>query len=354
MSICIQRFLFGQLSETGRVMTIPKKQQIDKSNPSPTSNHSFKRPRGRVEPNPLHYDHPFPSMAEFSKRLALCYDNDRTCYAYYRDMRLIHEHYDCDPALIVEPQLRDYFLHVKTVKEWKPKTIRQTLVASKLFFVDQMGHSDWTVFSQIKTKDHDQLPPVLTRQQVSDLLRHIRLGRYRTPIKLIYCCGLRLSECLNLTIHDILGDENKLWVRNGKGNQDRMVPIPNPMVQDLRKYYRFHRHPLLMFPNVGRGTQSPDEMRLRMRQARDPMPMSSLQRLMVVARKELNLPGATVHTLRHSYATHLLEMGASLHHIQHLLGHKQINSTMVYLHLTHQGEQDSLRMAHELCEGLPR
>ena len=82
--------------------------------------------------------------------------------------------------------------------------------------------------------------------------------------------------------------------------------------------------------------------------------MSSLQRLMVVARKELKLPGATAHTLRHSYATHLLEMGASLHNIQHLLGHKQITSTMVYLHLTHRCEQDTLRMAHLLCEGLPR
>lgn len=194
----------------------------------------------------------------------------------------------------------------------------------------------------------------MTREQVKLLLRHIRLRRYRTPIKLIYCCGLRLSECLNLTIHDILGKENKLWVRNGKGNQDRMVPIPTPMVEDLRNYYRFHRHPLLLFPNVGRGTQSPDEMRWRMRWAREPIPIGSLQRLMVVARKELNLPGATAHTLRHSYATHLLEMGASLHNIQHLLGHKQINSTMVYLHLTHRCEQDTLRMAHLLCEGLPR
>lgn len=63
-------------------------------------------------------------MAEFATRLALAYDNPRTCAAYYRDMRLIHEHCDCDPALIPEPQLRDYFLHVKSVKQWKPNSIR--------------------------------------------------------------------------------------------------------------------------------------------------------------------------------------------------------------------------------------
>ena len=206
-------------------------------------------------------------------------------------MRLIHEHFGGDPALIGEAQLRDYLLHVKSVKQWKPKTIRQSLASAKFFFVDQLGRSEWTVFSQVKTKDHDTLPPVLTREQVMLLLRHIRLRRYRTPIKLIYCCGLRLSECLNLTIHDILGKENKLWVRKGKGNHDRMVPIPTPMVEDLRKYYRFHRHPLLLFPNVGRGDQSLDAIRRRMRGAQEPIPIGSLQCLMVVARKELNLPG---------------------------------------------------------------
>jgi integrase/recombinase XerD len=334
-------------------MKTPKKHQTGKSN-QPQINQVVKRARGTGDRSPLDYDHPYPSMADFAARLVLGYGNERTSASYYRDMRLIHEHVSCDPALITEPQLRDYFLYVKTVKQWKPKTIRQTLASSKIFFVTQLGHTDWTVFSQVRTKDHGELPPVLSRQQVHDLLCHIRLRRYRTPIKLIYCCGLRLSECLNLTIHDIRGDENKLWVRNGKGKQDRMVPIPTPMVEDLRAYYRFHRHPLFLFPNVGRGTRAPDKMRLRMKQAQEPIPMSSLQRLMVVARKELNLPDATVHTLRHSYATHLLELGASLHNIQHLLGHKQINSTMVYLHLTHHRQQDTLRLAHKLCLGLPR
>ena len=142
-------------------------------------------------------------MAEFAKRLALRSDANRTCYAYYRDMRLVHQHCACDPELISEDQLRDYILHVKTVKGWRPKTIRQTVASARHFFVEMLGHHDWTVFSQIKTKDHDELPPVLTREQVRDLLLHVRLRRYRIPIKLIYCCGLRVSECLSLTIHDI-------------------------------------------------------------------------------------------------------------------------------------------------------
>ena len=291
-------------------------------------------------------------MEEYAKRLSLRYDAVRTCHAYYRAMRLVHEHFGCDPASLGEDQFRDYLVYVKTVKKWKPKTLRQTLACAQLFYVDMLGHDDWKVFKQVRIKDHDHLPAVLSRQQVVDLIGHIRLRRYRTPIKLIYCCGLRLSECLSLTIHDILGEERKIWIRHSKGCKDRMVPVPTGMVKELRRYWLFHRHPLLLFPNIGRG--GGQSLRLRMRSATSTIPVGSLQRLIVVARKELNIPAATVHTLRHSFATHLLEMGANLHTIQSLLGHRRINSTMVYLHLTHRREQDSLRMAEDLYKGLPR
>jgi integrase/recombinase XerD len=299
---------------------------------------------GSHRSDPLLYDHPWPSMAEFAKLLALRYDTVATRHAYYRAVRLIHEHFGRDPATLSESEVRDYLLYVKTVKLWKPKTVRQSVAAARMFFVDLEGHADWIVFSQVRTKDHDELPVVLTREQVRQLLVHVRLRRYRIPLKLIYCCGLRISECLSLTIHDVRGRENKLWVRAGKGGRDRMVPIASPMVEDLRKYWAFHCHPLLIFPNVGQGRQTPEGVRERMHRATAPMPLGSLQRLLVVARKELNLPGASAHTLRHCFATHLLESGASLHTIQGLLGHKWINSTTVYLHLTHRSEQDTLRL----------
>ena len=314
------------------------------------------RPRvGRTERDPIEYEvHPYPSMRSFAELLALRFDTPRTRHCYYRDLRLIHEHCATDPALITEEQLRDYILHVKTKKLWKPKTIRQTAASARIFFVDQMGHEDWKVFSQIRCKDHDELPVVLTREQVRNLLVHIRLRRYRIPLKLIYCAGLRVSECLNLTIHDIRGDEGKLWIRRGKGCKDRMVPLAPTMVEDLRRYWAFHRHPLLLFPNVGRGHCTPDRVAARMHAATSPMPISSLQTLMVGARRVLGIPEASLHTLRHSFATHLVEAGASLHAVQALLGHKHINTTMVYLHLTHRSEEDSRNLMAELCRGLPR
>jgi integrase/recombinase XerD len=330
-----------------------------KSNPNSKSSKSQsinpKVDGGRSYRNPITYDHhPYPSMKQFADLLALRHDSDRTCHSYYRDMRLVHEHFGCDPATLTEDQFRDYVLHVKTVKQWKPKTIRQTAASSRIFFIEMLEHEDWKVFSQIKTKDHDDLPAVLTRDEVRGLLSHIRLRRYRIPIKLIYCCGLRLSECRGLTIHNIRGDENKLFIRNAKGHCDLMVPVSNTMVEDLRRYWKFHQNPLLIFPRAGRGASDQKKLAQRMHEADQPMPYSSLQQLMLKARKELNLPYASIHTLRHSFATHLLEAGASLHTIQALLGHKQINSTMVYLHLTHRTEQDSLGLIEGLSRDLPR
>ena len=308
----------------------------------------------RAYADPVTYTHPWPSMADFARRLALSELAPRTRHCYYRDMRLLHEHFGCDPATLSQEQITDYLIHVKMVKNWQPKTVRQTAASARLFFVDMLSHSDWTVFANVRAKDHDRLPLVLTREQVHALLTHIRLRRYRIPLKLIYCCGLRLSECLSLTIHDIIGSEQKLRVRHGKGGKDRVVPLAAPMLEDLRRYWAFHKHPLLLFPNAGRGHNGPDQLRARMHAATSPMPVSSLQRLVFVARKELNLPDATVHTLRHSFATHMIESGASLHTVQALLGHAHINTTQVYLHLTHRSEQNALRLIEDLCTGLPR
>lgn len=308
----------------------------------------------RHRSDPLTYNHPYDSMRRYAELLAIRYDSHRTCHSYYRAMRLLHEHFKTDPETLGEEHFRDYILHVKTRKAWKPKTIRQTLACARLFYVELLGNPEWKVFSQVRTRDHDELPAVLTREQVALLLGAIRLRRYRTPIKLIYCAGLRLSECLSLTIHDIHGDEGKLLVRKGKGGKDRMVPIAPQMLEDLRRYWAFHRHPLLLFPCAGRGAASRDKLAERMHRATNPMPLGSLQRLVVVARKELGIPAATVHTLRHSFATHLIEAGASLHTVQALLGHKQIDTTMVYLHVTHRSEQNSQALVEQLCKGLPR
>jgi len=206
--------------------------------------------------SPLTYQHPYSSMEDYAKQLSLKYDAPRTQCSYYRQLRLLQEFFDQDPLYFDENDIRDYFLFVKNKKKWKPKTIRQSAAAIRLFYDNYPDSEDWTVFSQIRTKDHDELPAVLTREQVRAVISQIRLRRYRIPFKLMYCCGLRLSECLSLTIHDIRGSENKLWIRQSKNHQDRMVPISDVMVGDLRIYWKTHQNPLLLFPHAGRGDQS--------------------------------------------------------------------------------------------------
>lgn len=302
--------------------------------------------------DPLTYQHPYPSMCEFARMLALRYDTVRTRHCYYRAMRLVHQHFRIDPASLTETQIRDYFLFVKTKKHWKPKTIRQSAASCRLFYCDMLAHKDWKVFSQIRTKDHDVLPEVLSRSQIISLLRAIRLRRYRVPIKLIYCAGLRLSECLAVTVHDL--SNGKLRIRAGKRHKDRIVPLGSEMLEDLRRYWSFHRHPLLLFPNAGRGSNNPREVARRMHSAKGPMPVSSLQRLIIVARNQLNIPAASIHTLRHSTATHLIEAGVSVPAVKALLGHKNVETTMVYVHLTSLSEQRIVESIEELTKGLPR
>ena len=162
------------------------------------------RPAGHRElPNPLFYDHAFVSMERYAQLLALRYECNRTRHAYYRQLGLLQRHFGCDPAVLTEHQLREYVLFIKFEKRWKPGTIRQAVACFRAFFLDLLQRGPWEIFSQVRTRDEERLPVVLTREQVRELIGNIRLGRYRTPIKLIYCCGLRLSECLSLTIHDI-------------------------------------------------------------------------------------------------------------------------------------------------------
>jgi len=133
--------------------------------------------------NPVHYNHKYPSMEDFAKRLNLRYDSVRTTYAYYRQARMLHEFFDSDPAKLSEAEVRDYFIYVKLEKEWKPKTIRQSAASLNLFFSVYPKCKKWTVFSQIKTKDHDVLPAVLTRDQIFAVFNAIELRRYLIPLK---------------------------------------------------------------------------------------------------------------------------------------------------------------------------
>ena len=160
----------------------------------------------------------------------------------------------------------------------------------------------------------------------------------------VYSCGLRLHEALYLQVSDIDSDRMRIHVHRGKGAKDRYVPLPQATLAILRSYWKLHRNPVWIFPRLGHsGKEGPA--------AQTPMNKGSVQGALGRVLKQLKIKKRiSVHTLRHSYATHLLEAGVNIRRIQQYLGHHSLNSTMVYLHLTTQGHERAYGIINDLMQ----
>ena len=159
----------------------------------------------------------------------------------------------------------------------------------------------------------------------------------------VYACGLRLNEALNLQVADINSERMCIHVHRGKGAKDRYVPLPVATLVMLRKFWATHRNPVWIFPSPGRcSNQAPT--------SKKPMIKSSVQGALRRVIKQLNIKKrVTIHTFRHSYATHLLEAGVNIKRIQQYLGHASLQTTMIYLHLTTQGHENAYNIINYLA-----
>jgi len=177
---------------------------------------------------------------------------------------------------------------------------------------------------------------VLTRKETSRLLGTIRSGRFKAVLALIHHCGLRVGEAVRLRPADVDAARGVVRIIDGKGGKNREVPIAPAMIERLRLFWKAHRNPRWIFPGVGRGWK--DRFRslgAAMGQSSKPMSISSVQNAMRMAVASCDIKKkATCHTLRHSFATHLLEGGVSIRQVSEYLGHTTLQSTLVYLHLT--------------------
>ena len=178
------------------------------------------------------------------------------------------------------------------------------------------------------------------------ILSCLRLPRYQVCLKTIYSCGLRLQEGTNLQVADIDSARLMIHVRHGKGAKDRYVPLPKRTLQLLRDYWKTHRNPVLLFPAEGRD-------HIDLAKSTEPMSKSSVQDAFHAALKDSRLnKRASVHTLRHSWATQLLEAGVNLRLIQEWLGHSSPATTSVYTHLTAKAEQLGAQAIDQLMSDL--
>lgn len=277
------------------------------------------------------------SLVRFADLLKLRSLAHSTRAEYLRYLRRLGAQARVDPATLTEEQVRAHLLKLKTAHAYSPSSMRTAVAAFSAFYNLHLGNA-WKLFGLVRSPDRKTLPMVLTREQIGALLAAVREERFRVLFVTIYACGLRVCEAVNLRVADIEAAGKSLRVRgvNGaKGGKDRLVPLPTYALQELRAYWKTHRHPTLLFPGVGRGWREKPEAVRQLAQAAEPMGVGSVQTCLRHARADARLPATTcVHTLRHSYATHLLEEGVCIRLISAYLGHSSLETTLIYLHLT--------------------
>lgn len=287
-----------------------------------------------------------PWRSKMDKSMQVAGMGERTREAYDRAVRKMVHQCNMDPELISEEELLDYFIFRQDESGWAPATMRICYSGIKFFF-KHVVKRDWHLLALAHAKRERRLPAVLSRDEVKRILAKVDTFHNYVYLMTVYSCGLRLQEGLYLEVTDIDGERKMIHVHRGKGAKDRYVPLPEATLELLRKYWRTHRNPKLIFPAVGRS---------RVKAPTSTIPMSiegvqgGLRRAKVAA--GINKKGVSTHTLRHSYATHLLEAGVNLRVIQKNLGHANIETTMIYLHLTNAGMEDAYQIINSVMQGV--
>lgn len=271
---------------------------------------------------------------------------DRSIKSYLGWVKQLAAHYpDDDVPSLKSGKVLDFLLHLKTDRQLAGSTINQALNALRNLYRDHLGRR-WRIWEKIHIKRDTTLPAVLTREEVARLLGTFRDGRYRAFFTLLYQCGLRLSEALSIRPKDIDGQRLVIRIVNGKGGKSREVPISPELIARLRKFWAFHKNPDWLFPGVGRGWKSSGiSISDAMHRSKHHMTKSCVWSAINIAGIECGLhkthDKVSCHTLRHSYATHMLEAGVTVRQVADYLGHSTLKPTMVYLHLTAVSEEQA-------------
>lgn len=246
----------------------------------------------------------------------------RTIKSYKNCFRQFIRHYDTiKPSQISRKQIDAYVLELIKERNISESHQNQILSAIKMFYSTVIPQED-KVQDLFRPKKAQKLPSVLTEQEVTYLLRAVDNLKHRCILMLVYSAGLRLGEVINLRLVELQPEQNRLFVRGGKGKKDRCTLLSEKVWEQLKQYLEVYKPIDWLFEGQTGGQYSE----------------RSVQKIFTVAKLKACInPDATVHTLRHSFATHLLEKGVDLRYIQELLGHESSKTTEIYTHITHKG-----------------
>ena len=269
---------------------------------------------------------------------------DKTVANYLSAIAHLSEHFGTAPDRLSEEQVRSYLL--KRRREVKLNSMRPVLGAIKFFYRVTVPR-DWATLAAMRLPRHRTVPKVLSPSRCWRIIGRANKLYLRAALQTAYTCGLRLTEVRHLRTIDIDSSRRTLMIRHSKGQHERNVPLAQGTIDVLRKCWREHRNDRWLFPSRAAVGQ--------IGSASDPISERSLQRGMAQLVESLGWTGRGIsfHTLRHSYATAMLDEGVNLKVLQRYLGHKNLQATEVYLHLSRRADERGRQIIDQIMNGPP-
>lgn len=249
---------------------------------------------------------------------------------YIKHIEKYSRYYKASPEILEEKEIKQY-LHFLLTKANMSQSYNSQAYSAMKFLYETTLKRDWDGFRIPRSKKAKKLPVVLSREEIKRIFAVTKNLKHRAILMTIYGAGLRISEAANLRASDIDSDRMQLRIQGGKGNKDRYTLLSKTNLKVLREYWSEFRPKEFLFPGVDKNIQI------------------NVRTIQKVFQQVIDKAGitkdVTVHTLRHSFATHLLDSGADVFHIQKLMGHSSVRTTTVYLHVS---LNDSLKLISPL------
>ncbi|MEG8990280.1 site-specific tyrosine recombinase/integron integrase [Ignavibacteria bacterium 4148-Me] len=256
---------------------------------------------------------------KYEKILRLKNYSPKTEKAYLHHLNLFLDYISKSKISSVDSKiLLDYFSYLKQTRKFSYSAIKQSLASVRFLFLDVLKKEiDFDFF--VKIKKPNRLPNILTVEEVREIINSITNIKHRAIISTIYSCGLKISEVVNLKINDIDSSAMTVKIVNAKGGNDRIVMLSEKLLSLLREYFKEYKPKVYLFEG----------------QKGEKYSSRSIQKIFDNAVKKVGIKKkVTVHSLRHSFASHLLDNGTDIRLIQELLGHKHLSTTQIYTHIS--------------------
>ena len=262
-----------------------------------------------------------PLRERMIRELELHRKSPLTVNAYVKAVAQLAQHYGRSPDVISVEDVRNFLHYLITQKKVAFSTCNQKLAAIQFFYRHVLGQKDFSLRVPEK-RGGVRLPEPLSRGEIARILDTTRNLKHRALLMTAYGGGLRVSELVRLQPRDIHSARMLIRVNQGKGRKDRYTLLSERLLEELRTYWRAYRPQLWLFPG---------------RDSRRPLPANTAKKAFTAAKQRAGIQhGHGIHSLRHSFATHLMEAGVPLPVIQRLMGHGSLNTTAKYLHVTSQ------------------